>query len=225
MRRVLLVPDRVMEGELRASYLDRGSLSIRTAHDAAEALSMAQQLRPDLVVLRGDFVLDAQKLCASLRDLLPKMQLLLLTDFVGKSDPDAFEGLYDARLVQPVDAPQLLATVACLLEIRTRRGPRARLDSLVHMAGFGVEPQGAASVANAIDVSEHGMLVEASEQLGMGMRGTVRFFLPDNGAAVVAIGTVCVAMDEVLLHYAINFDEIDAVARESLARYVTGQSA
>jgi hypothetical protein len=186
---------------------------------------MAQQLRPDLVVLRSDFVVDAHALCASLRGSLPKTQLLLLTDFVGKADSDSFEGLYDARLVQPVDTPQLLATVACLLEIRTRRGPRAPLDSLVHLAGFGVEQEGGSTVANAIDVSEHGLLVEASEHLGLGARGTVRFFVPGHSAAVVAVGTVSVAMDEVLLHYAINFDQIDEPARASLARYVTGQIA
>ena len=222
MRRVLLVPDRVMEGELGASYLDRESLSVRTAHDAAEALSMAQTLRPDLVVLRGDFIFEAHKFCVSMRELIPKVQLLLVTDFVGNGEEDLFGGLCDARLIQPVEASQLLATVACLLEIRQRRSPRARLEALVHLSGFGQSEAEVTSVANAIDVSKHGMLVEASEQLVLGDRGTVRFFLPDDNAPVVARGTVSVAMDEVLLHYAINFDDMDEASRQSLSRFVGG---
>jgi DNA-binding response OmpR family regulator len=222
MRRVLLVPDRVMEGELGASYLDRESLSVRTAHDAAEALSMAPTLRPDLVVLRSDFVFEPHKFCLTMRELLPKVQLVLVTDFVGTGDADLFQGLCDARLIQPVEARQLLATVACLLDIRTRRSPRARLETLVHMSGFGERSTDAASVANAIDVSKHGMLVEASEQLELGDHGVLKFFLPDDNSPVVAHGTVSVAMDEVLLHYAINFDHMDEVSRQSLSRFVGG---
>jgi hypothetical protein len=222
MRRVLLVPDRVMQGELGASYLDRDSLSVRTAQDAAEALSMVPTLRPDLVVLRGDFIFEPHKFCLAMRELMPRVQLLLVTDFVGVGEPDLFEGLCDARLIQPVEAPQLLATVACLLEIRTRRSPRARLETLVHMSGFGHGQLEQTSVANAIDVSKHGMLVEASEQLGIGDQGLIRFFLPDDNAPVVTRGTVAVAMDEVLLHYAINFDDMDEASRQNLARFVGG---
>ena len=211
-----------MEGELGGSYLDRESLSVRTAHDAAEALSMAPTLRPDLVVLRTDFIFEPHKFCVAMRDLIPRVQLLLVTDFVGNDEPDLFEGLCDARLIQPVDARQLLTTVACLLEIRTRRSPRARLETLVHMSGFGHGEAEQTSVANAIDVSKHGMLVEASEQLGLGDQGVLRFFLPDDNAPVVARGTVSVAMDEVLLHYAINFDDMDEDSRQNLSRYVGG---
>lgn len=211
-----------MEGELGGSYLDRESLSVRTAHDAAEALSMAPTLRPDLVVLRADFIFEPHKFCVAMRDLIPRVQLLLVTDFVGNDEPDLFEGLCDARLIQPVDARQLLTTVACLLEIRTRRSPRARLETLVHMSGFGHGEAEQTSVANAIDVSKHGMLVEASEQLGLGDQGVLRFFLPDDNAPVVARGTVSVAMDEVLLHYAINFDDMDEDSRQNLSRYVGG---
>jgi DNA-binding response OmpR family regulator len=223
MRRVLLVPDRVMEGELGASYLDRGSLRVRTAQDGSEALRIAEVFRPELVVLRKDFVAEAHKLCIQLRKLLPTVQLLLMTEFVGGDEPDMFDELCNARLVQPVEPPQLLATVALLLEIRTRRGSRVPLEALVHLAGFGLSNAEGTCVANAIDVSEHGMLVEASEQLGLGDAGTVTFFLPENDQRIVAQGTVCVAMDEVLLHYAVEFSDIDPQSRDSVARFVARQ--
>ena len=112
MRRVLLVPDRVMEGELGASYLDRASFAVRTAHDAQEGLRMAVAFRPDLVVLRRNFIVGARRFCSELRGLVPRVRMLLVTEFVGDEDTDELEGLCDARLIQPVEAPQLLATVA-----------------------------------------------------------------------------------------------------------------
>jgi CheY-like chemotaxis protein len=223
MRRVLLVPDRVMEGELGASYLDRGSLVVRTAHDADEALRMAAVFKPELVVLRRNLIAGARRLCSELRTIKPPIQVLIVTEFIGDDEPEAFDGLCDARLVQPVEAPQLLATVAALLDIRTRRGTRVPLETLVHVSGFGVaNPQGTC-IANAIDVSEHGMLLEASEQLGLGDSGTVTFFLPDDDRRVVARGTVSVAMDEVLLHYAVEFEELEPSVRDSVKRFVSRQ--
>jgi DNA-binding response OmpR family regulator len=220
MRRVLLVPDRVMEGELGASYLDRGSLVVRTAHDADEALRMASVFKPELVVMRRNLIAGARRLCNELRRLEPPTLILLVTEFIGDEEPEAFDGLCDARLVQPVEAPQLLATVAALLEIRTRRGSRVPLETLVHVSGFGIANREGTCIANAIDVSEHGMLLEASEQLGLGDSGTVTFFLPDDDKRVVARGTVSVAMDEVLLHYAVEFDELEPAVRDSVKRFV-----
>ena len=220
MRRVLLVPDRVMEGELGASYMDRGSLVVRTAHDADEALRMASVFKPELVVLRRNLVAGARRLCTELRSLKPPVLVLIVTEFIGDDEPEAFDGLCDARLVQPVEAPQLLATVAALLDIRTRRGSRVPLETLVHVSGFGIANQQGTCIANAIDVSEHGMLIEASEQLGLGDSGTVTFFLPDDDRRVVARATVSVAMDEVLLHYAVEFDELEPSVRDSVKRFV-----
>lgn len=227
MRRVLLVPDSVIEGQLGATYLDRGSLSVRTAHDAEEALRMAEVFRPDLVVLRRELLRGAHQLCVDLRNRLPGVQLLLITEFVGGEEPDVamYEGLCNARLVQPVEAPQLLATVAALLDIRTRRSRRAPLEALVHLKGFGLTNADKSCVANAIDLSEHGMLLEASEHLCLGDTGTLTFFLPDDQQRVVVEGTVQVAMDEVLLHYAVEFAHMDPPARESVERFVERQAA
>jgi DNA-binding response OmpR family regulator len=224
MRRVLLVPDRVMEGELGSSYLDRGSLCVRTAHDADEALRMALVFKPELVVLRRNLIAGARRLCTELRALTPPSLILLVTEFIGDDEPEVFDELCDARLVQPVEAPQLLATVAALLDIRTRRGSRVPLETLVHVSGFGLANAQGTCIANAIDLSEHGMLLEASEQLGLGDSGTVTFFLPEDDRRVVARGTVSVAMDEVLLHYAVEFDDLEPSVRDSVQRFVARQA-
>lgn len=222
MKRVLLVPDQGIIGELGSSYFDRHSMSVRTAHDAAEALTMASALRPDLVVLRDDLKgTSTRAFCDAMRKLLPGVRLLLVTELLGVRDDTT--GLCDACLVQPVPALQLLETAATLLELRVRRSPRASLEALVHMEGFGVETPDGTCVANAIDVSEYGILLESSEHLSLGTSGTLLFFLPTESGRVAAGGTARVAMDEVRLHYAIEFADIDDASRVSIVRYIDQQ--
>jgi DNA-binding response OmpR family regulator len=196
-------------------------MSVRTAHDADEALRMAPVLRPDLVVLRDDLLgMSTRNFCADMRALVPHVKLLLVTELLGQLD-ETFA--CDGCLVQPVDARQLLETCASMLELRIRRSPRAPLEALVQLSGFDLITAGASCVANAIDVSEHGILLESSEQLVLGSLGKVLFFLPEEGGRVAVAGTARVAMDEVRLHYAIEFQGVDEETRGLLARYVRDQ--
>ncbi len=225
MKRVLVVPDQIVPGEIGATFFDRRSFGVRSACDATEALGIASAWRPDLIVLRSDLPGGAPRdFCLLVRAKLPRTQLLIIDELIGHPHADALDGLCDARLLQPVTAVQLLSTAAELLGIPTRRAPRVPVDTLVHLQGFSLTTDTQGTLANAINVSELGMLLEAGAHLDLGATGTLSFFLPGAGQRVVLPGVVRVALDEVLLHYAIEFDgrEVDQI--REIQRYISQPS-
>ncbi len=222
LKRVLVVPDQIVADEIGATFFDRLSVGVRGAATAAEALGIATAWRPDLIALRSDLVGSrARDFCLLVRGKLPRTLMLVVDEMVGHEDNDGLDGLYDARLVQPVSAEQLLSTAAELLAIPTRRAPRVGVETLVHLTGFGLATKGQGTLANAINVSELGMLLEAGAQLELKAQGTLAFFLPGSSERLVVGGVVRVALDEVLLHYAIEFEDTAARTVDELRRYVS----
>ncbi len=225
LKRVLVVPDQIIAGEIGATYFDRRSFGVRSAHDASEALGIATAWRPDLIVLRSDLAgASARDFCLLVRAKLPRVKLLLVDELIGDSASDALDGLCDARLLPPVSPEQLLATAAELLSVRTRRAPRVPVDTLVHLTGFGLTTSHEGALANALDLSELGMLLEAGAQLDLGAQGTLAFFLPEIGERIVMPGVVRVALDEILLHYAIEFSDSDPACLNAIQRYISRQA-
>lgn len=229
LKRVLVVPDQIIADEIGATFFDRRSFGVRSAHDANEALGIASAWRPDLIVLRSDIPGgSARDFCLLVRAKLPRTKLLLVDEIIGHADSDGLDGLCDARLLPPVTAEQLLDTAAELLAVRTRRAPRFPVDTLVHLTGFGLAtPQGAGeegALANAMDINELGMLLEAGAQLDLGAEGQLAFFLPDIGERIVMKGVVRVALDEILLHYAIEFSGGDPACLHAIERYISRQA-
>jgi len=148
----------------------------------------------------------------------------VIDEVLGHPNSDALDGLCDARLLQPVSAEQLLCTAAELLLVRTRRAPRVPVETLVHLQGFGLTTDNHGTLANAINISELGMLLEAGAQLDLGASGTLSFFLPGATERVVVSGVVRVALDEVLLHYAIEFDGPGGSHLQEIQRYISQPS-
>lgn len=216
-----MVPDQIISGEIGATFFDRRSFGVRSAHDANEALGIATAWQPDLIVLRSDLIgASTRDFCLLVRAKLPRVKLLLVDEMVGDAASGALDGLCDARLLPPVSPEQLLATAAELLAVRTRRAPRVPVDTLVHLRGFGLTTSEEGALANAMDLNELGMLLEAGAQLDLGSEGTLAFFLPDIGERILMVGVVRVAIDEILLHYAIEFSGGDSACLDAIRRYV-----
>jgi hypothetical protein len=222
LKRVLVVPDQIISGEIGATFFDRRSFGVRSAHDASEALGIASAWRPDLIVLRSDLMgASARDFCLLVRAKLPRVKLLIVDEVLGDSTSDALDGICNARLLPPVSPDQLLDTAAELLAVRTRRAPRVPVDTLVHLTGFGLTTSEEGALANAVDLSELGMLLEAGAHLDLGAAGTLAFFLPEINERVVMPGVVRVGIDEILLHYAIEFIGGDAACISAIQRYVS----
>jgi DNA-binding response OmpR family regulator len=221
---VLFVPGDIVTGELNESFLDRRSMAVRTAGNADEALLMADAWQPSLVVMRSD--LTGQRVsdfCSRLRALRPsqKPKMILLTEKLDGDLDDAADAGCDCHLISPVETNQLLDTIAALLELAQRRAPRASLDTLVHTSGFSdLDARTDAAFANCINISEDGMLIEHNRQLQVRSEGDLQFFLPSAGERLSLHGVVHLVVDEIRLHYAIEFTGLAPEQRSLLRDYV-----
>jgi CheY-like chemotaxis protein len=228
LSRVLFVPDDLLTGELRESFLDRESFLVRTASDADTALAMAEVWRPSLVVFRSDLEgVRISDFCARLRNARsapPK--LVMLTEQVGDALNDAVDASSDCHLISPVDNAQLLATIATLLEVAQRQRPRATLETLVHADGFAsVQDGDGPTMGNSLDVSEDGMLIECNRQLPIDAEGSLHFFIPGASQRLLLRGVVRMAVDEIRQHYVIEWRDMAAGERALIRRYVERTSA
>jgi DNA-binding response OmpR family regulator len=224
---LLLVPDDVLTGEMRESFLDRGSFTVRMASTAREALDMAGLWRPSLVLFKSDLGdISMPEFCRELRARCENTEtkLLMLTDQIGADLQHTDRADYDAHLISPVEPRQLLHTIATLLDVRQRRAPRASLEVLVRTEGF-LESVSAEddSLATSVNVSENGMLLEAKLLLKVGSRGRLYFYLPGSTERVSVSGVVRTVMDEVRLHYAVEFLDLAEHQREMVRQYVREQ--
>lgn len=225
--RILFVPGDLLSPGRGASLLDRASFELRSAASFAQAHELSRSWSPHLIVLRTE--LDshlAPEFCRAVRRVQPARapRVLMITDQVYGAPRDAEDLACDAHLVSPVDAAQLMTTVAELLDLRERRCQRAPLDVLVHTEGFADDGAAIdATLSTGVEVSEDSMLIEANRQLGIGSCGRLLFFMPEQSERLAIEGRVRAAVDEVRLVYVVEFVDLAPQYRALIRRYVESQ--
>lgn len=124
-KRVLVVDDDVKTVELVKLYLNRDGYRVLTAYDGIEALRLARESHPDLIVL--DLMLpglDGLKVCQILRDE-SDVAIIMLT--ARTTDQDRLTGLElgaDDYVTKPFSPRELAARVrAVLRRLPGERGP------------------------------------------------------------------------------------------------------
>ena len=129
-KRVLVVDDDAKTVELVKLYLKRDGYRVLTAYDGIEALRLARETRPDLIVL--DLMLpgiDGLEICRTLRQE-SDVPIIMLTAMT--TDEDKLTGLglgADDYMTKPFSPRELAARVrAVLRRIPGERGP----DKIVH---------------------------------------------------------------------------------------------
>jgi hypothetical protein len=214
----------LLDPEPGESFLDRASLTLRSAPGLDEALVLAGGWSPHLIVLHGKPQTDeARMFCANVRALRPVPRLLLVTEHLPGDTHDPTEVPCDAHLVSPVAFEQLLSTIAELVDVRRRRHERVPLDVLVHTEGFAFDQAVDATLSTGVNLSEDGMLVEANRQLGIGARGRLLFFLPDQAERLSIEARVRAAVDELRLLYVMEFIDLPPQHRTLIRRYIESQ--
>lgn len=219
--RILIVPDDLLTWEVRESYLDRNTFVVRTAHHADEALAISKVWNPALVFFRSELEgMPVTRFCAELRAAAGDnpIKLLMFTDQVGAPLDDAVEAAPDAHLISPIEPDQLLDTIASLMTVPRRRSPRASIDVLVETDAF---PGADSGLANSINVSEDGMLIEANGHLPINEPGVLRFFLPGSPKRMTIKAVVRVSVDEIRLHYALEFIDLAPGHRALIRQYIS----
>jgi len=124
-KRVLVVDDDVKTVELVKLYLNRDGYRILTAYDGIEALRLAREKHPDLIVL--DLMLpgiDGFQICHTLRDE-SDVPIIMLT--ARTTDQDKLAGLdlgADDYVTKPFSPRELAARIrAVLRRLPGERGP------------------------------------------------------------------------------------------------------
>ncbi|MBA7640435.1 Alkaline phosphatase synthesis transcriptional regulatory protein PhoP [subsurface metagenome] len=124
-KRVLVVDDDVKTVELVKLYLNRDGYRVLTAYDGLEALRLAREAHPDLIVL--DLMLpgmDGLAVCRTLRDE-SDVPIIMLT--ARTTDQDKLTGLSlgaDDYVTKPFSPRELAARVrAVLRRLPGERGP------------------------------------------------------------------------------------------------------
>ena len=124
-KKVLVVDDDVKTVELVRLYLDRDGYQVLTAYDGVEALRLARESRPDLIVL--DLMLpdiDGLEVCRTLRHE-SDVPVIMLT--ARTTDQDKLTGLdlgADDYVTKPFSPKELAARVrAVLRRLPGERGP------------------------------------------------------------------------------------------------------
>jgi len=124
-KKVLLVDDDVKTVELVRLYLDRDGYQVLTAYDGVEALRLARESFPDLIVL--DLMLpdiDGLEVCRTLRHE-SDVPIIMLT--ARTTDQDKLTGLdlgADDYVTKPFSPKELAARVrAVLRRLPGERGP------------------------------------------------------------------------------------------------------
>ena len=124
-KRVLVVDDDMKTVELVRLYLDRDGYQVLTAYDGVEALRLARESYPDLVVL--DLMLpdiDGLEVCRTLRRE-SDVPIIMLT--ARTTDQDKLAGLdlgADDYVTKPFSPKELVARVrAVLRRLPGERGP------------------------------------------------------------------------------------------------------
>jgi len=125
-KRVLVVDDDAKTVELVKLYLNRDGYRVLTAHDGIEALRLAREGHPDLIVL--DLMLpgiDGLEVCRTLRDE-SDVPIIMLT--AKTTDQDKLTGLdlgADDYVTKPFSPRELAARVRTVLRrIPGERGPK-----------------------------------------------------------------------------------------------------
>jgi DNA-binding response OmpR family regulator len=128
---VLVVEDELKIRELLRSYLEREGLSVVTTDSGAEAITMAERLQPDLVVLDlGLPDVSGEEVARELRRT-GTVPILMLTAKIGEDD--RIRGLElgaDDYVTKPFSPREVVLRVQAIL----RRGPSGAAD---HRRSFG----------------------------------------------------------------------------------------
>ena len=127
-RRILVVDDDVKTVELVKLYLNRDGYKVLTAYDGIEALNLARQSHPDLIVL--DLMLpgcDGLEICRTLKN---ESDVLIIMLTARTTEDDKLAGLNlgaDDYVTKPFSPRELAARVRVILrrlpEGTLQRGP------------------------------------------------------------------------------------------------------
>ena len=135
-QKIVVVEDDINIAELLRLYLEKDGFDVAIAHDGGEGLRLAEEEKPDLVMLDIMLpVMDGWQVCRALRKT-SKVPIIMLTA-KGETE-DKVTGLEmgaDDYIVKPFEVKELLARIHAVLrrtgDETTQQGKKLTFDKLV----------------------------------------------------------------------------------------------
>ena len=123
-QKVVVVEDDINIAELLRLYLEKDGFEVRIAHDGGEGLRLAEEEKPDLVMLDIMLpVMDGWQVCKNLRKS-SKVPIIMLTAKGETSDKiNGLEMGADDYVTKPFDVKELIARVHAVLRRKDGDAP------------------------------------------------------------------------------------------------------
>ncbi len=142
-QRILLVDDEVDILEFVGYNLQKAGYELYTAENGAEALRIAAEVRPHLIILdRMMPVMDGAETCRAIRrDPVLKDTMVVFFSALGEEDQQmtGFDVGADDYLVKPIRMPLLMSRVQAIMK-RTGNTLAERAESVSEELGLRIDP-------------------------------------------------------------------------------------
>jgi DNA-binding response OmpR family regulator len=152
--RALVVDDEVPLTQVLTSYLEREHFEVSVAHNGVDALALARETRPDLVVLDlGLPGIDGLEVCRVLRTFSDAYVVMLTA---RDAELDTIVGLSvgaDDYVTKPFSPRELVARIRAMLR-------RPRDTAAPHTAAVGTEAQPRVLAGLSIDIDRREVLLD-----------------------------------------------------------------
>lgn len=177
MTKILLVDDIRNFLDLEISFLKRADCQIFTASTGAEALKLAKQERPDIILL--DLVMPEMGGIEATRILkadpeLKKIPVVILTS-TNKREESLKAGA-DDFVQKPINERSLLNEIKKFVTIKEREEERFPIGLEVKYRYMGVD-----RVNYSRDISTKGIFLITGKPVPIGVELDLKFELPENG--------------------------------------------
>jgi len=177
-KRLLLVDDAELFLELERTFLQRTGYHIYTARSGEEALRIARDIKPDLVLLDLNMPgMDGDEVCREIKgDPNLKDTFILMVTGRGREEDRVrcIEAGSDGYFTKPINRVELLARIRQALKERVRSLPRVPIGIAVRW----VTADGAEGRGRTLNFSAGGLFVLCDPPLPARTPLTVEFELP-----------------------------------------------
>ena len=220
---VLIADDLKFFLETEKSYLQRGGFEVLTAQSGEEAVALAGQRQPHLVLLDLEMPkMDGAAACAEMR----KIAALAATPIIIMSatgTPQNRERCMKAGctefVAKPAKPDELLGIVARILSIKKREAKR--ITVVFNVTGTHASRQ---VIGQAKDLGERGLLLETSTAISVGSVLELEFYLPGTRSQVKTRAKVVRAGKgpDGVQQAGVEFINLSQADQSAILDYVTG---
>ena len=186
---VLIADDLKLFLEVEKSYLQRGGFEVLTATSGEEAVSLALQRQPNLILLDLEMPrMDGATACAEMRknQALQATPIIIMSATGGLQNHDrCMKAGCTEFVTKPQKPDELLGMVARILALKKRESER--ITVVFNVTGKDATRQ---VIGQAKDLSESGLLMATHVPINVGAVLQIEFFLPHTRSQIKVTGKV-----------------------------------